>query len=447
MGLMMEGANNGKITFFSTRSDGLGQRLWSIINAIILCEKYNGIFLFSWPMDQVHALQNHAISSPYQIFKAEYIERHSGEVPNNSISISDPNFTQSIASLRNFAFQSEPIFLKSRIPEIQVSYKDYRLAVSRIGFSERVVGAIEAAQKFDIGINTVAVQVRAGDIIYGNYRFDDRFHSKVVPFPFFEHELSEAIKIEREILVFGQDDQLCDYLAQKYAGKRPFYSEEADLQAIFEVFLLSRCPTILGGSSGFAQIASCIGGGSIVNPQRGKAPKQIKEIYDNFFFDDSDLVSNLQKAFIQFNKFKSCQSVLPLKQQSALVESCCQLDPSNDFYKVICASLYYKDGLFAKAESILSRCSGKNANGALWRVLISNPSRKNTVEKYLSAFHGAASMGNFMANLCLGVNSYHRGHLEDAERHLNRCWTADPNSRNANFHRLASVLSVTDKST
>lgn len=425
--------------FYADRSDGLGQRLWTIANALILSKKLDGDFSIVWPIDKIKMLQDHAVSEPAGLFSDDFRGRFLSKAPDDCISVSDPNFLSSAQSQRRFAFRSEPIFLKTWFPELEVSYRDYQEAIAHIGFSGRAATAIAAAKNFPVGNNTIAVQVRAGDIIYGRYRFDDRFHFKVVPYPLLCHEMGLAREQGREILVFGQDDDLCDNLAEAYGGHRPFYSKEVDLQAIFEIFLLSRCHTIFGGSSGFSQVASCFGGSSLLDPSNGKSPQELLRIYeDHIQFAGA---SSLQTAFALYSKFHMCRSLLSLGEQAQILLECCRLDPGNDYYKVAAASVLFQDEQFTEAESTLAKCSGKNVHGALWGLMKPTPSGLSRAWRFVKSFQGAAETDCYMANLCLGIGCYFQGRHHDASMHLRRCLSLDPDSRNANTERLKTVLS------
>lgn len=426
--------------FFSNRSDGLGQRLWAMINAFVLSNKIGGAFSFHWPTDQIHGLQDHAISEVHEIFSGTFIKEFHKAPPTQWVSIADEEFRSNLETPLVGNFLSEPISIKTRLPYFEITYRDYQRAISEIGFSDRINSAIRAVDDFDLANNSIAVHMRAGDIVYGKYRFDDRFTSKVVSFPLIEYEIDAARKDDREILIFGQDKKLCDHLTQAYGLTHPYYSEEPDLQAVFEIFLMSRCHTIYCGHSGFAQLAASIGGSTTKYPCENKNAEEKLKIYETHLSRCCPAVTPLQRAFAYWSSYLSCTAALNLEQQSRILTNCCNLDPSNDFYKVVLASILFSDGRFNDAEKILEKCSGKNVDGALWRVLKPTPSGPSRAERYLKSFAAPAAHGSYMANQCLGITHFFNGEYTSATRHLNRCITQAPDRRNANTERLMGFL-------
>ncbi len=407
------------------------------MNAWVLGKKMDGDFAFDWPTDRTAGLQEHAITEARDVFSEEFLNAYRQEPSGNYISIASKEFAG--PGPRDGRFLSEPINLIERLPQLNVSFRDYGLAFAAIGFSQRMQAAIDAAQDYDIGRNVVAAHLRAGDIIYGRYRFDDRFTSKVVPYPLIEHALDTARKQNRELLVFGQDDALCDHLAKTFGARRPFYSEEKDLQALFEISLMSRCHTIYCGASGFAELACKIGGSTQLDPRRNMATTEMIDTMRANLAADIVGISDLQRSFAYWHCYHSGRGTLTTVEQADVMFEACRLDPLNDFYKVVLASVLFSDGRLADAEKVLDGCSGKNIDGALWRVLRPAPNGANRATRFLKAYQSAAEGNCYMASLCLAIHDHFAGQKDSARHHLARCQTISPGRNGGATRRLSDL--------
>ncbi len=249
--------------FVTQRSDGFGERLKGIVNTIAMAELFDGDFAFDWPGFSVHTAIHHAIGTPHEIFSDAFLARHQG-VPGPAVKLA--------AFLRQDAAGKPDESTIVQTPHTPLEEVDPALgarldsgafaqAFWRIGFSDGLTRAVALADGMQLAESTVGLHLRAGDIVYGRYRFNRRYTNKVVPYPLCLAFLTEERAAGRDVLLFGQDAKLCRELAAatgaRFAGDmHDIHGLDTHQAALFDIVAMARCARVVAGQSGFSRSPS-----------------------------------------------------------------------------------------------------------------------------------------------------------------------------------------------
>lgn len=263
--------------FISDRTDGLGERLRALTNAIYLASKYNARMFYEWKNRQSGARVFHSIEEEVDVFSPEFIDSHSYSA--NEIKLSQLDHVTQLGDLckhggylslsenHRIRVDQNPIY--RHIPEIRCHYIQggFKEAFSKIFFSNRISERILFAKEVALPEKATAIHLRAGDIIYGNGTLNKsaRFCSKGIPWEIADSIIGQIRLEGRNVILFGQDTLLLSYLAAKHQAFLATNLLDSNAKssieiAIQEIFLMSRCSRILAGSSGFALLASSLAG-------------------------------------------------------------------------------------------------------------------------------------------------------------------------------------------
>ena len=347
--------------FYSARIDGLGERLKSLLNAMVLAKFYKGDFKFTWK--NLDGLDNtHAVKHPADTFSAHFLEKHLvDEIPSKILDLEKKIdfFDKTINSTESFKVSQNSIY--KQIPALRnyISKNRYEQAFKSISFTDEVNTAIELAKEIDLADGSVAIHLRSGDIIYGRYRFSDRYTNKVISYATADFVLTELAKVNKKVVIFGQTNSVCSYLAKKFNA---IYPEEMDSyqklnqlqKAMFDIVLMSRTSNIFSGNSGFAQLAEIIGNTKISSVEK-IFPKE-----DIFLHTSTLLFSNevknydlFQTAFSHWHLYYWNKSIIEADVAINHLSQASKLDPQNLFYKVILATLYFENKKNREAEDLI----------------------------------------------------------------------------------------------
>lgn len=248
-------------TIIANRQDGLGMRLLAILNAIALSDALKCNFRFTWDV-RLEKDQFHAISPAEKIFSEDFIKdsfyskrlRALPHVHNMYSTDDNGKWFECGQTIHGSFLEKNNIFL------------DYRKAFEKIVFSEHVQEAISAAKDVYIDDSTVAIQMRAGDLIYGQYKYHTTFYSKVILYPIALEAIVGLLNDNKKIIIFGQDDSLISEIVEFFGYKNicsskslvEKYDFDNEQVAFFDMFLMSRCKHTYAKNSGFALISSKI---------------------------------------------------------------------------------------------------------------------------------------------------------------------------------------------
>ncbi|WP_350561915.1 hypothetical protein [Psychrobacter sp. CAL346-MNA-CIBAN-0220] len=419
--LIKDPLRNIKNNFVANRADGMGERLRALLNVMLLAEKNNGNFIFSW---QTNNNDFHATNEKDLIFSKNFQKQHIMERKKikemqlySLKELSSINQAQ-VKNCDGFLVQQGNISKMLPYPYTNFNSMDYKKAFNKVGFSEKVLLAKSHAESIPLSDKVVAIHIRAGDIIFGRYRWEPAFYSKIIPFFLLENTIQNLIKEGFSIVIFGQDDDFCSYLADKYnilysKNLIKKYYNESQI-ALFDIVLMSRCQIVIAGFSGFAILALWIGGGERKSgyeytPKLDSRLKAFNDFYGNkegFLY--SDKINPLIKSFsiIQFvHKF---QESLSISDKIVYLEKCISLDDENFYYKIFLVSLYYKDNQIAKGDLYLEGQLRDNKLRSLENLAqLIQWNDTTPLTHLIEYFNSAANQGSIVAALVLLINDIH----------------------------------------
>jgi len=139
-----------------------------------------------------------------------------------------------------------------------------RAELGQLGFTEPYAAAIAAADVARIADGTVAIHVRAADIVFGRYRRYWVHTPKAVPYAIVDAAIARLRDEGHPVIVFGQERDALDWLS-----RRPGVAVADDVlggglsgapNALAQMVLMSRCARTVAGLSVFAAIGSSLGG-------------------------------------------------------------------------------------------------------------------------------------------------------------------------------------------
>ncbi len=368
--------------FLVDRNDGFGARLAAMLDAIWLARQFDGRFAFHWP-DMGVSQDDNAIEARTNVFSPRFLAEHHVEA-------------ERVASLRLQTLASVPADVEAALEAAQGLdgfrvlgamlgaearrrigparlASEWRAAFRSIGFSPALHRARRLAAAVPIARNTIALHLRAGDIVYGSYRASGAFHGRVIAYPIAFELLRRRAEAGAPVLLFGQDHALCDHakrawnatLAQDFAAG---YGFDTVANTLFEIALMSRCREIVAGNSAFSLTAARIAGkrirppGSIVPAPQARA-LIVKALQDP---DDGLAASPLQKAMAAWHAVRAGGLDLDDPTSLAMIDAAIRHDPANPYYRAVAAIARYRAGDTAVAETLmLEALTGKQASPEL----------------------------------------------------------------------------------
>lgn len=360
-------------TFYSTRTDGLGERLKSLLNAIVLADYFNCGFKFTWAKSS-YLGSAHSIASPEDTFSEDFLQAYMVmDVPNNIVNIESEEDVGTLGS-KNAAVRVSQANLVQQYPSLNSKLESgvFAQAFKTIQFSREINTAIEFANQIKIPSSCVSIHLRSGDIVYGRYRYDDRHTSKVVSFAQADYMMHRLAGHNVKVILFGQSDSVCRFLANKFSGL--FFGDDkrvagmSSLQrAIFDMVLMSRTCKIYAGNSGFSQLAELIGDANISVPEEDfNHESMAKHIIDILAQTECSDIDHYQRAFGCWHLVYHFKNVIGLEQAIYHVEKALEYTADCLFYRVVLATMYHEAQDFEKAGielKIVLESKGQNTNG------------------------------------------------------------------------------------
>jgi hypothetical protein len=413
-----------QLTFIAMRTDGFGERLKAILNAMLLSDIADGKFLFNWEERPDNSRKHHSIVSNKQIFSEHFINKfHIDSIQLNKMQLTE--LTDAIKIFDHTTLDNAPTYNAitvqgnfSELSKITIYHtkfiKKYKRNFEKIEFSQSLEYAKNCANSIQIKECTVAIHLRAGDIIYGIHRIMDEYTTKVVPFPIVEELLYNLLQQKYDIILFGQDLKLLEYFKNKFgiilSIDLPDPSFSTAQQALFDIVLMSRCKQIFAGNSGFSTVANWIGNNQLINPHNKFNKEEFLKIIELSFesqkFDDR--ISSFQIAFACWSYFYiSGEKYATNEKLWKFLNLAIEYDFENDFYHFVAACSYYNAKKIKDAEEIIYKrfLIVNKQNYSIIQVL----NRKRHLGKtlsvflYLSDLKLYATLGYPMATLCVAI--------------------------------------------
>lgn len=415
--------------FIAKRSDGFGERMKAVLNAMVAAEALGGSFYIVWNEMLESIERDHSVQSREKTFSKKFIAGHLIEPRDFSVLSTKNSSAEGFSMTSFFASNRDAIIVEqakitSRIPEVsrKIQPGAYARAFKKIEFSEPLERAREVARSIQISDSSVALHLRAGDIIYGRYRFTDLYIGKVITFPVAEHIISVENSNGNAVVLFGQDDDLCRYFASKYevvlAGQLgdAFGFDDAQ-RALFEICLMSRCKKLYAGSSGFAVLASWIGECGIV-PASGvvddKAAVEVVAKYLLSVVKMSGLISPLQYSYAALVAVCSHHNHLESDARDRLLELGIKFDPENSFLVFLKCYFLYRDRRDKEADDLLLREIEREGEWGILSILTLKHNVTLTASRYVSELVSAADRQSAVSALCVALIRKAEGNSTEA---------------------------------
>lgn len=355
----VDSPNNGvkyRSILLSNRTDGLVQRLISMLHTMALADFLDVDFGFTWVNNKEHN-KFHDVKSVQDMFSKNYIVKYyfdysEERLPFNLKMIKDNIETQQFGQYAtpNPKAIAQDFHLK----------KNYLHYYNSIEFSQE----IESARKLAIDIaqmysrtNSVAIHIRGGDIVYDYFKKYLIFIDKVIPIPLILECLTSWEKNATVFLV-SQDEVLMDELSRKYNCIKVSSLYPANFTSVqkifFDIEFMSCCNKVYGGNSAPAILPALLRNNQRIDINMTFNQHQKYEIITKW----RDVV--LEDSKIP-NEWKAYTCVLALaygyhiSDANALIDWCNKgmlYDKNNPLFNLIRVILLYRvDEDFAENES------------------------------------------------------------------------------------------------
>ena len=353
---------SGKI-FLVTRNDGLGERLKAMLNAIVLADYFGVDFKIRWRLNPTLTGGGHCIVAAAATFDPVFIADHCMTNPDLTRFVTLKPLGLPLEDIRKL-LDSAPdgiIVNQEAIERLVTGLDDLpgRLkdAWRRIDFASDLRDEMARAATIPLPPNAVALHLRAGDMIYGNFRLFDSYTHKALCYPVAKHIIEERLAAGQTPVIFGQDVPTCRLLAGKFGLK--LASDLLDLTddlgtALAEIVLMSRCAQIYAGVSGFSRVAELIGGGKIITPAGESAASVVDVIAsDPDLYDPEVPLSGPQRAFAFYNLVHYGRDVVAPESLIEALDCALFYDRGNAFYAILKAMYETEVGKLDDAERTL----------------------------------------------------------------------------------------------
>jgi hypothetical protein len=412
----MPGAQSG-LTFVSNRTDGLGERLKALVNAIALSRYFGGRFSFSWDPISSSVADSHAIGLPSDIFAEDFLKAH---LTKSKATVTLNNFLAAEREGRpldeyQILAPQTSIYNASRSLRSFITLDDLRDSFWNIKFSEKMARAIAAAQSVPIEGEGIGLHMRAGDIVYGRYRFNSRYMNKVVPFPLSVAFIESERKRGNNVIIFGQDHELCSNISSKHGAIfsgdfHARYNFDIHQAAIFDIILMSRCIKVVAGNSGFSQIAQVVGSFELLDPRSILPRAEACSVLRRFLVEGVDNylgASNLQQAFCRIYFVSFFDEYISSEELEGLLREALAMDKGNSFYACILAFHLFQSGKSSEAEELLDFLVSPEFPFVRFGSLLSliytrHPDGTLALKKYQSSIRAMADSG---INVAIGIHA------------------------------------------
>lgn len=303
---------------YSVRSDGLGQRLCSLLYALVVCQKKGFDLRVGWQSKTGSYGKFHSVETAGEIFTPKFLDDFFTNKTYDEVS--NDNSLMSISGFLNddVELMKEGLFVDgSLVVDGFVKYNEYfnpndvMRAFNSIDFNENINEAIKLSSRISLGKNPVAIHVRGGDIVYGPFSKHLKFQLKAVPIYILVELAKELSSKGFTPVVFLQDVADKSYFEEienvifsdDYFPDRLKKNSE---RAFYDFYLMSRCLKIYSGSSGFSRLAAMMSGSEIIDVWSVYNSSYIKDQFANAVKNheiyNSKLILHFLSSYYMYNK-------------------------------------------------------------------------------------------------------------------------------------------------
>ena len=415
-GVYQNGVPIQKPIILTNRTDGLGERLCAMMNAIRLADVLDRDFKFSWTSDiwnpvyhklstqKERSVIGQSIAPQEEIFSKEFIEKHALNEHNpkhyracagkpitfaSFMAAESANKITGWVPSQNFM---ENEFDKAFMEKVKITSRE---AFNKIKFSNSISQVIDMANqirlpKFD------AIHLRSGDMVFGEVRKWGQWGNKVLNPSVAQDLIARAQGKGRQVVLFGQDIEGLTTLAEKHncifvADMIPSLATTATQRALFEIVLMSQAQNIYAGYSGFSRAACMVGGKRVKTPHQLYTSEEYVDITLEDLDRDAAQYHPLVAAYSYWQAFDLGQPYFNLPQQYDIITLAAKNDPKNLLYPVLQAALLYRMGQDKVAETLVEK---QLENGFIAQLVFKYYSTDYTHRRQFNDFLGAARRAN-----------------------------------------------------
>lgn len=333
-------SDNENIYLITDRRDGLCQRLIGLLEIMAISEYCGFNFAFSWH-NNMEDNQFHDVKKVGDIFDIEFIDKHyvnNIDSDATKIRYGDVYYTPSI---NNIISNNE-------------DFINYYILYNKIKFSSNIQSVIEYVKNLNLSKNLVGIHVRAGDIVYGEFRLNPMFFPKVLQYPFILDILNE--QESENIILIGQDEDLMRYLKELYKIKlsKDYYLDNfSSLQKIFfDIEIFSRCQKIYGANSAPIVLASKLNNSDLIDIHQLLSDTEKINILKKWLLNNK-MIANIPKQQIVYAAFAYLYygfNIEDVESLAAINNIARSLDGGNKLYFIFEIILLYKQNNYKLAE-------------------------------------------------------------------------------------------------
>lgn len=419
----------------ANRRDGFGERLKAILNAMIVAKNLPGKFRFGWA-DIWNNMSNwHDVLPAEETFSEVFLKQHLETQENISALDLLPISVLSSTPIRSGATKGYHVTqqsLQRQCPHISVTDSSYTFenCFEDVKFTDHLENARKYAKEIDLGKEeSIALHLRAGDLIFGEYRKMGRYHLKACPFPIAQEIAADLQGTNTRLVLFGQDKEFIQYLVDRYEAVSAISIAEAQAfdamqQALFDISLMARCKEIICGSSGFANLSCWIGGIEPKNPYEYYDKHKTIQLLESAALsheDNDPRISNLQKSFAIGAAFVfDDRNIAETYHSQRMLDQAIKLDPENGFFWIIKVCSLINMGNFVEADEVLVDCLRPDSTirlSVLKTITGIHPGSIPVINNQISYLKKAADRGYPMSALCLALCYQSLDNTHEAKRY------------------------------
>lgn len=354
--------------FYALRNDGLGERLCAIFNGLFLSKLHNTEFKLNWPTKgEAFNSTFHSVGILENIFSNEFITKF--HIDENQIPIDITDYKESISENHHNISVPQSNSVISSLSLSGDTIKNIREnVINELDYSENIKKIFNHPSLYKFNTNTVAIHIRAGDIIYGKYSKSPNFHSKVIVAPLVVKLIEKEIEDKNVVYLFGQDKELIKNLNSIYGLDDVYNGFDINTtspieNAMYDIFAMSRCKKIFAGSSGFARIASMLGGNKVLNPLSGSKKIDLSyEIRKELSSRRFSIYSPQQIGYSYYVAFRLSENTNDEDHHITCLKNACDACSDNPLFLLSLALAYIKYNCTTLALNTLNKAFGNNGN-------------------------------------------------------------------------------------
>lgn len=359
-------------TVIAARRDGLGERLNSIFNGLLISEITGSEFKFHWPKTLNVKNSLHVMDSVDRVFSKDFIDKYhicdSADLMNyKEIKFIKGDLGQTVNHIKlEIALGACLVSQKSLIDLIKTEIEEKRDLVgkvyAKIGFSDEILLARRFANQINIPNNLAAVHIRSGDIVYQGTVLS-HLMSKAVCTPLISKLIQLLIAENKAVILFGQEPETISKFSSHYRviDARAYYAgkEFSKLQeAMIDIFLMCRCKSIYAPSSGFSRIASQLAVIPIISIAKVIPKESYGVVVEKEIFAYPDYFSGEQKAYAYFTAFSGLYGKASFEVLDGYIKKARHYNPESVMYIFLDAINLHEHDRYVECEKILAELFG-----------------------------------------------------------------------------------------